>query len=245
MPDIPYKLPTLTCTDYSDTIYTYLHIHSYDTVYKTIQIDSVLTYKNFQETLSHYSSMFNWCLGICTVVLAAFTLYSVIKFVIDRSKLKDLEKQADLLKTKFEELNNIKVIHSEHIIQLWLNLACFMKKKGETKFEYFGYMQTLDVLGKDFYKEDLYPVIESNITKRLIELGTYDLRHSSESSCLDEINTLKRLSDRLEKEFQEKNESLCEFIEDLQKLISIRLKQPDPPISKCCFCNFLKIFKRK
>ena len=248
MSDIPYKLPQLTNIDVFDTIHTILHVHTYDTVYKTIQIDSVLSYKNFQETLSYYSTMFNMALIICTVVIACFTLCSVVKYVLDREKLKNLEKEAEILKIKFKELNNIKVAHSEHIIQLWLNLARFMKAKGDVQFEYIGYMQVLDVLGKDFYKEDLYLVIDSNLTKRLIEIGTYDHKYASESSCLDEVVCLKRLKEYIEKELEEKNEPIKNFVEDLQKLINLRLEQsPSPPKKQkwCIVKQFQKLFKKK
>lgn len=220
MPDIPYRVTHLPNINHCDTIHTIIHVHKYDTVHTTVNVDvdSLIAYTKFRESLSDYSTMFNWALVLCGVVLAAFTLYSVIKFIIDELKIKSLEKSVDELSKKVIGINSINSFYSEQIIQVWLNLGILFGKKGDERFEYIAYMQVIDVLGKVFNREDFITVKASPLISRLKEIGLPDQRNIAESSILDEIDSIKRLANCLENKDDE-------FKKELEKLISIRLQR--------------------
>lgn len=216
---LPYVFPLVEDVHYSDTIHSLLYIHEYDTIHTSVvvHVDSVMSFSLFKDCESFYSTLFNWLVGVCAVVLAAFTLYSVIKFFLDREKIKTLEKQVDNMVAKLAKFENINCFHSEHLIQLWLNLGRLMGKNGDAEFEYISYMQVLDILGQNFNEEDYNLVKEAKITERLKKIN-YGNRLSCESGALDEIKSLENLIKVLDGA-KEKND----FLDDLKSLVAMRL----------------------
>lgn len=248
MPNIPYRLPQLTNTSFCDTIHTFIYVHKYDTVHTTINVDvdSLIAYSNFRESLSDYSTMFNLCLIVCTVVLASFTLYSVIKFVYDNYKINELKKnlesriqEFDSMKNKLEKIKNVNYMHTEHIIQMWLNLSRVFRKKNDEEFEYIAYMQIIDALGKNFNKDDYNLAKQSFFIKQLKKLKPRN-NGLFESGTLEEIDSIKRLIECLKA-----YEGEQDFIKDLQSLICSRLHQPVSEKKNSCLGKCKNYIKSK